>query len=84
MTPTPLKTYPVAAACYPNGRVRKGFTGLTHVCEVDADGCPVRPLCDRVAPESILADRSLATDEPPTCKSCLRAVKKLDTGASKG
>ena len=58
-----VKTYPVAAACYPS----KGAT-LTHA--VDETG---RPLCGRVKADSILDDDlwgDLASR--PTCPTCAK------------
>lgn len=61
-----LKTFPLAAGAY----VRLDTT-LTHACEIDDDGYPIRVICGRVQIESILDDLTAATDAPPTCKRCL-------------
>ena len=65
----------VSAGCYPKSH--KGGH-LTHRVEVDLEGFPevARVMCSRVERASILPDRSLYTQDTPTCRACARAMAK--------
>lgn len=70
------KTFPAASGAYRESNP-KSF--LTHACETNAFGSPVKVLCKRVKFESILDDATQGTDEAPTCPHC---VSKLSQGVT--
>ncbi len=72
---TVIATFPVLAGAY---RTSDPKSFLTHACEVDTDGSPVRVLCKRVKFGSVLDDLYSATVLRPSCEACQAQLARGD------
>ena len=76
--PVGYKSFPLYGEAYDrHPKKNQGDRMLTHSCEVDADGFPVKVLCRKVKLSSICDDATQGEDAPPTCPVCLQKLAKL-------
>lgn len=69
-----IKTFQLYAGAYKTASAMD--KRVTHSCEVDSEGFPVRVICDSVPLSSIFEEPSEATTERPTCPKCAKRFDK--------